>query len=118
VVINIDSALRMPLYLAYYLGLVWLGAYWRLGGGLHLGSVPYFLPTLLLLYTAICFATNWPVRSRWMLLFPYYALLQVMLMPAVGAIRCLTYVAKHRKNPRFKLGFRRGRYVAPGLGSA
>jgi hypothetical protein len=118
VVINIDSALRMPLYLVYYLGLVWLGAYWRLGGGLHLGSVPYYIPTLLLLYTAICFATNWPVRSRWMLLFPYYSLLQVTLMPAVGAVRCVTYVVKHRKNPRFKLGFRRGRYVAPGLGPA
>jgi hypothetical protein len=118
VVINIDSALRMPLYLAYYLGLVWLGLYWKLTGGLQLGPLPSYIPSLLILYTAICFATNWPARSRWMLLFPYYSLLQVMLMPTLGAIWCVTYAVGHRKNPRFKFGFRRGRYVTPDLGSA
>jgi len=115
VAINIDSALRMPLYLAYYLGLVWLGVYWKFVGGVKLGSVPYYIPSLMLLYTAICFATNWPARSRWMLFFPYYSLLQVTLMPVVGGIWCVTYTIRRRKNPRFKIGFRRGRYLTPSV---
>jgi hypothetical protein len=48
-----------------------------------------------------------------MLFFPYYSLLQVTLMPVVGAIWCATYTIRRRKNPRFKIGFRRGRYQAP-----
>ena len=69
----------------------------------------------MLLYTAICFATNWPARSRWMLFFPYYSLLQVTLMPVVGGIWCVTYTIRRRKNPRFKIGFRRGRYLTPSV---
>ena len=39
-----------------------------------------------------------------MLFFLYYSLLQVTLMPVVGAIWCTTYTIRRRKNPRFKIG--------------
>lgn len=48
-----------------------------------------------------------------MILFPYYSLLQATLMPPCGAIWCIAYLIRTRKNPRFAFGFRRGRYVAP-----
>ena len=58
--------------------------------------------------------TNWPVRSRWMILFPYYSLLQVLLMPIPGAFWCLKYMLVNRTSGRYKFGFRRGRYVRAG----
>jgi hypothetical protein len=67
----------------------------------------------MLAYTLACVVTNWPVRSRWMILFPYYSLLQVMVMPWAGSFWFVQYAIRHRKNPRFRFGFARGRYVEP-----
>jgi Glycosyl transferase family group 2 len=112
-VLNIDSALRMPGFLFYYIALVWAGVYWKAGGVVDLERIAEYLPTLLLVYTAICFVTNWPVRSPWMIVFPYYSLVQATVMPICGACWCVTYLLRNRRNPRFTFGFRRGRYLAP-----
>lgn len=113
VVCNFDSAVRMPGYLFYYLGLVWIALYWKVEGDLHPERVFYYLPTLMVAYTLACVITNWPVRSRWMILFPYYSLLQAMVMPLAGSMWFVQYAVRHRKNPRFRFGFSRGRYVEP-----
>jgi cellulose synthase/poly-beta-1,6-N-acetylglucosamine synthase-like glycosyltransferase len=113
IVVNADSALRMPGYLFYYVVLVWVGLYWKAQDNLHPGRLAVYLPTLMLAYTLACVVTNWPVRSRWMILFPYYSLLQVMVMPWAGSFWFVQYAIRHRKNPRFRFGFARGRYVEP-----
>jgi cellulose synthase/poly-beta-1,6-N-acetylglucosamine synthase-like glycosyltransferase len=113
IVCNFDSALRMPGYLFYYLGLVWIGLYWKVQGDFQPERVAYYLPTLMVAYTIACVVTNWPVRSKWMILFPYYSLAQVMVMPLAGSIWFIQYAIRKRKNPRFRFGFGRGRYDAP-----
>jgi cellulose synthase/poly-beta-1,6-N-acetylglucosamine synthase-like glycosyltransferase len=112
IVCNFDSALRMPGYLFYYLGLVWIGLYWKVQGDVHVDRIAYYLPTLMVAYTVVCLVTNWPVRSKWMILFPYYSLAQVMVMPLAGSAWFIQYAIRKRKNPRFRFGFCRGRYEA------
>jgi len=113
IVVNFDSAVRMPGYLFYYLGLVWIGLYWKVAGDFHVLRIAYYLPTLMLAYTVACVLTNWQVRSRWMILFPYYSILQVMVMPLAGSLWFVAYAVRKRKNPRFRFGFGRNRYFEP-----
>ena len=103
----------MPGYLFYYLGLVWIGLYWKVQGDFNPERVAYYLPTLMVAYTIVCVVTNWPVRSKWMILFPYYSLAQVMVMPLAGSVWFIQYAVRKRKNPRFRFSFGRGRYDAP-----
>lgn len=111
-VVNIDTALRMPLFALYFTGVVWLVLYWRVSDIARLETVRY-VPLLIVAYTAICFLSNWQVRSPWMILFPYYSLLQVVLMPLTGAFWCLRYMVVNRTLGRFKFGFRKGGYSPP-----
>jgi cellulose synthase/poly-beta-1,6-N-acetylglucosamine synthase-like glycosyltransferase len=111
-ILNLDTAVRMPLFALYFTGLVWLGLYARNQAVLSLATARY-LPVLFIIYTAICVASNWQVRSRWMILYPYYSLAQVVMMPVAGMVWCLTYMAKNRASGRFKFGFRRGSYTPP-----
>jgi hypothetical protein len=102
----------MPLFALYVSGLVWLGFYWRDHAVFNLATVRY-LPVLLIVYTGICFLSNWQVRSRWMILYPYYSLAQVVVMPFAGMVWCVSYMARNRASGRFKFGFRRGSYTEP-----
>jgi hypothetical protein len=111
-IVNVDKALRLPLYLSYFAAFVWVGFFWKWESLLSPRSLA-ILPMLIVGYTGICVLTNWPVRSRWMILFPYYSLLQVLLMPIPGALWCLRYMGVHRTSGRYKFGGRRGRYVPP-----
>jgi len=110
--VNADKSLRLPLFLAYFGVCVWLALFWKWESLLSFRSFT-LLPILIVVYTAICVVTNWPVRSRWMILFPYYSLLQVLLMPAPGAVWCFRHMVTHRTIGRYKFGVRRGRYVRP-----
>ena len=92
-IVNIDKAVRLPLFLAYFGICVWLTFAWKWDVMRSVESLK-LLPVLIVFYTAICVVTNWPVRSRWMILFPYYSLLQVLLMPIPGALWCLKVHAR------------------------
>jgi hypothetical protein len=115
--LNFDSSLRMPLFTMYFTVMVWLAFYWRTSDVARLETFRY-LPIVIVAYTAICYLSNWQVRSRWMVLFPYYSLAQVVLMPVTGALWCLKYMVVHRTAGRYKFGFRRGRYSASALEEA
>jgi cellulose synthase/poly-beta-1,6-N-acetylglucosamine synthase-like glycosyltransferase len=110
-IVNLDKALRLPLFLAYFGICVWLTFAWKWDLARSAQSLA-LLPVLIVCYTAICLITNWPVRSRWMILFPYYSLLQVLLMPIPGALWCLKYMLTNRTTGRYKFGLRRGHYPA------
>jgi len=100
--VNADQTLRFPLTFAYTVCLVWLmwAAKWHeLFDVRHLAAI---LPFVLLLYTGVTFFSNWSVRSRWMVIYPYYALFQALVLPVLGA---LYY---------FWLWFRRGTLAPPG----
>lgn len=115
-VVNLDKALRLPLYLTYFAVCVWLGFFWKWQSLLSIQSLA-IVPVLIVLYTVICVVTNWPVRSRLMILFPYYSLFQVLVMPLPGAWWCLRYMALHRTSGRYRFGGRRGGY-APQLAAS
>lgn len=85
--VNIDKNVRFPVYWTYNLVLVWL----LLTGKLISGVSDYKLvPAVILIYTGLIVVCNWPVRSPWMVLFPYYSLAQVLVMPALGVARYIT----------------------------
>jgi len=81
--INLDHCADDPISLVYRVGLVWLLLY----GKLHaLATAGRLLPVVILLYTAVLVVSNWSVRSRWMILYPYYALAQALVLPALGVV--------------------------------
>jgi cellulose synthase/poly-beta-1,6-N-acetylglucosamine synthase-like glycosyltransferase len=100
--VNADQTLRFPLTFAYTVCVVWLlwSAKWHeLVDPRHVAAI---LPFVLLLYTGVCFFSNWSVRSRWMVLYPYYALFQALVLPPLGALYYLW------------LWYRRGSLAPPG----
>ncbi len=65
--VNADQTIRFPLTFVYTVCVVWLlwVAKWNeLGDPRHLAAI---LPFILVVYTGVCFLSNWPVRSRWIL---------------------------------------------------
>ncbi len=87
--VNCDKNLRFPVFWAYNTALVWLLLTQKLGSG---ARWPEVIPALILLYTGLVIVCAWPSRSRWMILYPYYSLAQVVVMPLFGVIRYLALV--------------------------
>jgi cellulose synthase/poly-beta-1,6-N-acetylglucosamine synthase-like glycosyltransferase len=108
--VNADQTLRFPLTFAYTVCVVWLlwEAKWQeLFDVRHVAAI---LPFVVLLYTGVSLFSNWSVRSRWMVVFPYYALFQALVLPPLGALYYLWLWCKRRtlKPPgRYRIGLRR-----------
>jgi cellulose synthase/poly-beta-1,6-N-acetylglucosamine synthase-like glycosyltransferase len=109
--VNADQTLRFPLTFAYTVCVVWLlwAAKWH--ELVDVGHIAAILPFVVLLYTGVCLFSNWSVRSRWMVLYPYYALFQALVLPPLGALYYLWLWCKRGtlKPPgRYRIGLRRG----------
>ncbi len=108
--VNADQTLRFPLTFVYTVCVVWLlwAAKWHeLFDVRHLTAI---LPFVVLLYTGVCLFSNWSVRSRWMALYPYYALFQALVLPLLGALYYVWLWCKRGtlKPPgRYRIGLRR-----------
>jgi len=108
--VNADQTMRFPLTFAYTVCVVWLlwSAKWHeLVDPRHVAAI---LPFVLLLYTGVCYLSNWSVRSRWMVLYPYYALFQALVLPPLGA--CYYLWLWYRRGSlappgRYRIGLRR-----------
>ena len=48
-----------------------------------------------------------------MILFPYYALAQALVMPPIGAFQYLRVARRSRQLGRYRMGLRRGRWTPP-----
>jgi cellulose synthase/poly-beta-1,6-N-acetylglucosamine synthase-like glycosyltransferase len=92
--VNVDFGLHAPVTLVYSAVLVWLGV---LGKGINLVTAVEAVPLIALIYTAITLFSNWEARSRWMIVYPYYSLVQSVVLPAFGFARYLT-LARHHGN--------------------
>jgi cellulose synthase/poly-beta-1,6-N-acetylglucosamine synthase-like glycosyltransferase len=109
--VNADQTLRFPLtfvYTACIVWLLWIAKWHELADAGHIAAI---LPFILLLYTGVCFLSNWSVRSRWMVIYPYYALFQALVLPPLGAAYYfwLWYLRGTLQPPgRYRIGFRRG----------
>jgi cellulose synthase/poly-beta-1,6-N-acetylglucosamine synthase-like glycosyltransferase len=110
--INADQTLRFPLTFVYTCCVVWLLWIAKWNELLDVRHVFAILPFVILLYTGVCLLSNWSVRSRWMIVYPYYALLQALVLPPLGA---LYYLHLWRKRGtlappgRYRIGFGRDR---------
>jgi cellulose synthase/poly-beta-1,6-N-acetylglucosamine synthase-like glycosyltransferase len=108
--VNADQTLRFPLTFVYTACIVWVFWIAKWHELVDVGHVAAILPFVVLLYTGVCFSSNWSVRSRWMVIYPYYALFQALVMPPLGACYYfwLWYKRGTAKPPgRYRIGFRR-----------
>lgn len=92
-VMNFDNAiLRNPAWAFYYAGLVWCGVYFRGHGLLSEGRVLLLIetfPIMYVIYAVVTYVSNWQVRSRWFLVFPFYSFAQTLVFPLLGFLRYL-----------------------------
>ena len=98
--VNADHMLRHPSWLVYNTGLIWL---LLAGKGDALAHATTLLPMIIVVYTVVTCIANWQVRSRWMILYPYYALLQVLLLPLVGAAYYVYLALRTRRGGRYRI---------------
>src|SRR5439155_1614584 len=72
------------------------------------------LPLLIVVYTALTAAANWQVRNRWLVLYPYYALAQAIIMPPLGLLYYVRTAIARRSLGRYRIPFRRETWLRPG----
>ncbi|MBI4708848.1 MAG: hypothetical protein HY764_01430 [Candidatus Portnoybacteria bacterium] len=61
------------------------------------------MPITIAIYIVLTYAANWKVRSRWMLLFPLYALFQVMVLTWCGIYRYIKTATKCKNIGRIRM---------------
>ncbi len=114
--INLDhNMLNMPVWTLYYVVLVWAGLTWKWQNFASVFTSPLraavFFAVLWALYVAMTYISNWQVRSRYMLIFPFYSIVQVMLMPPVGLFFYIRFTIRSRQMWRYRFGYRRMHYI-------
>lgn len=104
VFVNFDHMLRYPAFLAYNAILIWALMWGKAYAAL---TFTQHLPTIIILYTLATLISNWQVRSRWMIAYPYYALMQAMILPLIGAIFYIKMWRSSGYLGRYNIGLRR-----------
>jgi hypothetical protein len=108
--VNLDHCLDDPISLVYRVALVWLLLY----GKLHaLATAGRLLPLVILLYTGVLVVSNWSVRSRWMILYPYYALAQALFLPVCGVVEYARVARVSGSLGRYRMPRRRRSATTP-----
>ncbi|MEK7615843.1 MAG: glycosyltransferase family 2 protein [Patescibacteria group bacterium] len=99
-IINFHHNLRHPFHFIYFSFMIYflfplkvyqMAQHWMI------------LPYILALYTLLTIVANWKVRSRWMLVFPIYALFQVLVLIWFGVFRYVVTVYKTGNFGRIKI---------------
>jgi cellulose synthase/poly-beta-1,6-N-acetylglucosamine synthase-like glycosyltransferase len=107
--INMDrNLLHLPVLTGYYLAAVWFSLYSKWWTMIDLGDLAATMPVVILAYILVTAISNLQVISPWMLVFPLYALLQVLVMPPIGAVYYVVLAYRRRRLGRYGFGFRRG----------
>jgi cellulose synthase/poly-beta-1,6-N-acetylglucosamine synthase-like glycosyltransferase len=108
-VMNADrNILHLPILTGYMLLVVYATIQFKWWGMIDWGLLPRELPLVLVVYVLVTFISNLQVRSRWMLVFPIYALAQSLVMPVLGVVRYAQLVRRNGSLGRFRFGYRRG----------
>jgi cellulose synthase/poly-beta-1,6-N-acetylglucosamine synthase-like glycosyltransferase len=106
--INLDrNLLHLPVMTSYYLVAIWLSLYSKWWTMIDLGEVAATMPVVIGVYVLVTAISNLQVISPWMLVFPIYAFLQVLLMPPIGALYYVALACRRRKLGRYGFGYRR-----------
>jgi hypothetical protein len=83
-VINLHLNLRHPFHFLYYTVVIYFLYPFKI---LEILTHVHLLPLIMILYVAATYIANWKVRSKWMLIFPAYALFQVLVVVWLGMAR-------------------------------
>jgi Glycosyltransferase like family 2 len=111
--INMDrNLLQLPVLTAYYLAAIWVSLYFKWWTLISLHELIYTMPLVIVSYVVVTAISNVQVLSPWMLVFPFYSLAQVLVMPPIGAAYYFVVAWRRRRLGRYGFGFRRLR-VAP-----
>jgi len=90
-VVNADLNLWYPFHFIYYSIVIYLLYPIKV---LEILSHIHLVPLIMTLYVMATVLANWKVRSRWMLIFPPYALFQVLVVVWLGLYRYLNTIVK------------------------
>ena len=113
--INMDrNLLHLPVLTSYYLTAIWVSVYFKWWAMLDLRAMAYTLPVVFGAYIFVTAITNLQVLSPWMLVFPAYSLVQVLIMPPIGAVYYVVLACRRGRIGRYGFGYRRRR---PDMGS-
>lgn len=105
-VINFHTNLFSPVYALYFTLIIFLMLPLKL---YEIVAHWYIVPFLFLFYITVTTVSNWEIRSPYMLLFPFYSLFQVLVMPICGIGRYVKTVIKTKNTGFIKL-FYKSRY--------
>ena len=101
-VINIDKNLLHPFHFIYYSFIIFFLLPLKL---FDIFTKWYILPMIIGLYIVLTFIANWKVRSRWMLVFPVYALFQILVIIWMGMYRYIKSAYKSKNIGRIKVRY-------------
>jgi hypothetical protein len=110
-IVNADNMLHYPIRQFYGVALVYL---LLIGRWTSAFSSWQLIPLIALVYVAVTTLTNWPVRSRWFLVFPLYAMAQSAIFPVVGAWWFIKLRIETGRRARLTVRRRRERWALEG----
>lgn len=106
--VNADrNVLQLPVWTAYLVLVVFASVAFKWWSMIDWRALPFDIPVVLVVYALVTFVSNLQVRSRWMLVFPLYAMFQSFVMPAVGAITYVLLVRRRKRLGRYRFGYLR-----------
>jgi len=107
--VNADrNLIHLPLLTGYTILAIYATIAFKWWAMIDWRALPQELPLVLAIYVFVTFISNIQVRSRWMLVFPVYALLQSLLMPMLGALYYVVLAKRAGCLGRYRFGYRRG----------
>ena len=108
--VNVDrNIVHMPVLTGYYALALWFSIYFRWWNFIDLRGLVYELPLLLVTYVVVTAVSNLQVLSPWMIVYPLYAMVQALVMPAVGSCYYLVLLRRRGRLGRYRFGYRRRR---------
>jgi hypothetical protein len=108
--INVDrNLLHLPVLTSYYLIVVWVSLYFKWWTMIDPRNLIATLPLVIVAYVIVTGISNLQVLTPWMLVFPFYSLVQVLIMPPVGALYYFVLAKRRRRLGRYGFGYRRRR---------
>lgn len=99
-IVNIDHNLKHPFHFIYFTFIIYFLMPFKL---FEMLARPHYIPIILGIYVLITYFANWKVRSRWMLLFPFYALFQVLVLVWCGVYRYISTVLKSKNIGKIRM---------------
>jgi cellulose synthase/poly-beta-1,6-N-acetylglucosamine synthase-like glycosyltransferase len=113
--INLDrNLLHLPVMTSYYLAAIWVSLYFKWWTMIDPSRLLQTLPFVIASYIVVTVVANLQVRSPWMLVFPFYSLAQVLVMPPLGALSYLVAATRRRRLGRYGFGYWRRRVLVAG----